>query len=73
VQKADVESLGFRVYALSSSLYLLLALFALFVSAIYLLLCVFIPMLIPHMFTYISHLYSASLIKMMSDMRLEQT
>ena len=70
MQKADVESLGFRVYALSSSLYLL---FALFVSAIYLLLCVFIPMLIPHMFTYISHLYSACLIKMMSDMRLEQT
>ena len=63
-QKADVEGLGFRVYALSSSLYLL------FVSVIYLHSCVFIPILIENMFTYICHLYSTCLIKMM---RLEQT
>ena len=59
-----IQDDGFRVYALSSSLYLL------FVSVIYLHSCVFIPMLIEIMFTYICHLYSTCLIKMM---RLEQT
>ncbi len=60
-QKSDVEGLGFGVYALSSSLYLL------FVSVIYLHLCVFIPMLIENMFTYICYLYSTCLIKITND------